>query len=74
MIETHVLRNPDPSKVFEVACDALCVRIEGVLSQDGHHIAYFSEKFNDLNNDILLMIKRLCSDAISSLLVLLSVT
>ena len=41
-----MLRHPDLSKVFEVACDALGVGIGGVLNQDGHSVAYFSEKLN----------------------------
>jgi len=47
MIEALVIRHPNISKVFVVACDASGVGIGGVLSQDGHYIAYFSEKFNE---------------------------
>ena len=42
-----ILRHLDFSKVFEVACDAPGLGIEGVLSQQGHPIAFFSEKLND---------------------------
>jgi hypothetical protein len=47
LTETPVLKLPDFAQPFEVACDASHVGIGGVLSQQRHPIAYFSEKLNE---------------------------
>ena len=47
----------DFNKHFQVRYDASGTTIGVVLSEDDRPIAYFSEKLNDENINILLMIK-----------------
>ena len=47
MTKALVIRLPDFTNPFEVECDALGIGIGGILSQERHLIAYFSEKLND---------------------------
>jgi len=46
MTESSFMRLPYFSKVFEVACDASDIGIDGLLRQKKHSIVYFSEKLN----------------------------
>jgi hypothetical protein len=47
LTEAPILHFPNFKLPFEVACDASHVGIGGVISQQGHPIAFFSEKLNE---------------------------
>lgn len=48
MTSAPVMRLPNFSKIFQLACDTYGVGIGGVLSQEGHPVAFFSEKLNEV--------------------------
>lgn len=52
-----VLIHLDFYKAFKVAYDAFDIEIRGVLSQEGHLVAYFSKNSMILSKDIPHMIK-----------------
>ncbi|XP_072986675.1 uncharacterized protein [Typha latifolia] len=65
-----VMRLLDFSKAFEVECDASGIEIGGVLSQECHPIAYFSEKLNEAKKKV--GVENKAADALSRRVYLLS--
>ena len=47
MTSVLVLCLSDFSKIFKIVCDASEIEIDRVFSQEGHPVAFFSEKPND---------------------------
>jgi hypothetical protein len=47
LTQAPILRLPNFEIPFEVSCDASHLGIGGVLSQNGHLVAFYSEKLND---------------------------
>ena len=45
---TEAMHLSDFSKVFEETCAASGLAIGGLLSQENHPVAYFSEKLNEV--------------------------
>ena len=67
MTEALVMRLLDFTKPFEVECDASGISTGGVLSQERHSSAYFSDKLNDVKQKYSTYDKRILCHYSSSL-------
>jgi len=66
LTKTSILALPNFTKTFEIECDASNIGIEAILLQEGHPIAYFSEKlkgshlnYSTYNKELYALVKAL---------------
>jgi len=59
LTQAPIIALPNFDKTFELECDASGVGISMILLQEGHPIAYFSEKLNEPSHNYLTYDKEL---------------
>ena len=60
LTKAPILTLPNFAKTFEIECDASNIGIEAILLQEGHPIAYFSEKLKESHLNYSTYDKELC--------------